>query len=111
MAVVPVVRQHEIRLCLLQRLERFLDLRLEGKEPVPKAVDLDARSGRSLEKQGRTAPCFPRPLARGGEHHPIHFDPPSALQQREDQPAAADLDVVGMRADTQYTQGAAAPCE
>ena len=99
MAVLPVVGQHQIRRRIaFQPLEDLLDLgTLVRKETVTKMLDADAFATGSLQKHRGAPPGFLFPFRVCRKYHPVDLNLAEALNQAEEQSAAPDLDVVGMR--------------
>src|SRR5262249_22315188 len=68
-------------------------------EAVAELVHLDARLGDPVEERGRAGPRLLAALARRGEDDPVDLEPGVRPRQREQRPAAPDLDVVRVAAD------------
>jgi hypothetical protein len=70
-----------------------------GEEPVPEALKHDGRLLDVLWERRGGAHCLPLPDTRGGQHHPGDAQREWSRGQVQQGPAAADLDVVGVRPD------------
>src|SRR6266404_782302 len=106
--IVSVVREDDVRRYPpLQVLEELLDLAADvWKETVPEALHDDVlmlRVGEDTVAGGyRLAVALPT----GTQHDPVDLGFVMGREQTQERPAAADLDVVAVGADTQESGGA-----
>jgi len=97
--VGPVMRQDQIRIEALHRLEGLLDIPdLRGEEPVAVIVDSDFCRTRLAKEGPGATPGLLCASGGGGQNDPK--DPASRVlfQQRQDRAARTDLDVIRVRA-------------
>src|SRR5207245_1654678 len=91
-----------------ERLEGFEELlhlaAAVGEEAVLEARQLDGPRRRPEERLGAAA-GLRHSVAAAGQDDPLELQSRKVLDQAEHGPAAADLDVVGMGADGQYSGG------
>src|SRR5262245_14679434 len=107
MPVVTIVGQYQVRSGrTFQLFENGFDLGdLGGKEAVPKLLQNDPPPSRPVEKKCRAAARFPVPLRRSGKYDPVHVDDPACAKQGQDETAAANFDVIGMRPKAEHLEG------
>src|SRR5258708_22710077 len=103
MAVLPVMREDHVRAKRTRdRLEIVLDLLpLKRKVTAPELLDDDLFLGNSAEECLRARARFTRAAALRAEHHPPDRQVLMIADQLEQRAAAANLDIVGVRAQTQ----------
>src|SRR5712671_1138409 len=101
--VVPVMREDQVRAKRTRDLlERPLDLLPVIREVTASELfDDDSFSGRTGKKCVRARARFTRAAALRAEHHPPDRQALMIADQLEQRAAAANLDVVGMRAEAQ----------
>src|SRR5262245_25435786 len=102
--VAPEVREDQPRPHgLFERLEALLGRRaLMRQEAVAMGEDPHALLARPPEEAARRIePLAPPPLV-GAEHEPVHLERRVQLEEAQERPAAADLDVVAMRPDAEH---------
>ena len=93
----------------LKRMYRFdLTQRLVGKlhreEAVPELVQLHRRGGAIADEERRRGARLSGANARCAEHHPFDLDVRTRPDQLQHGAAAADLDVVRVRAKKQHLE-------
>ena len=111
--VVPVVGEYQIRLKLfLQGFEQLLNgLPFIGKASVREIPNHDCGArGRSKEQPG-CGKGFPFSLWGRTENNPIEIKPAILLKHAQNRSAAADLDVVAMRAKAEHVTDTAPRAE
>ena len=92
-----------------QALELFLDPRgLRREEAVPEALRGHPQRARRLSERSCARPRFPRADRVAAEDDPVEGDR-AALEQVLERPAAADLDVVGVRAEAENAERVRGP--
>ena len=102
MAIVAIVRQHQVGRRPLQRFENALMAAPSyGKWPSRNCLMMTRVRLAPFRKAAAPRRASRSRSARCREHDPGDVDGFGALKERQDQPAAADLDVVGMRAKAQ----------
>src|SRR6266850_2334287 len=101
--VVAVVRKNQIRGdLLLQVFEKFFYLGANiRKKTVFEVADHDFRRCRFLKKEIRASTRLNCSLRIRADDEPVNATPIMAFEQLQNGPAATDLDVVAMRAQTQ----------
>src|SRR6185437_3846429 len=104
--VALAMRQHEARLDLaLQPLKGLLGTgAVEGHEAVAEIEDLDVRLGGAVEKGGGAGARLGGADGIAGKHHPADRETRDLGGEAEDRAAAADLDVVRVRAETEQAE-------
>jgi hypothetical protein len=99
-AIVTIVRQHQVRRCPFQRLENLFDPPFVRKEAVPETVRPYARAGGMLQEEPGTAARFLLPTPGCRKDDPIDVDLVLG-EKRKDQAAAADFDIIRMGTEAQ----------
>ena len=106
MPIVSAMSQNEVRMvALLDRFELVLDGgSIVRKVAVAKAQHsyIGARSRRQHFARGAARLALAR--AGGTEHHPSHFHIRVAGEHRQQRCTTSDLDVIGVRAQTENAQ-------
>ncbi|HEY1308754.1 MAG TPA: hypothetical protein VGF24_34660 [Vicinamibacterales bacterium] len=106
MTIVTVVGQHHIGLRALQLFEDGFDLGAFGwKEPVTKFLQDDAAAAGTFQKELRATLGFPVSSSWSGKDHPVDIDRTFPTEKGQDQTAATDFDIVGMRPQAKNLQG------
>jgi hypothetical protein len=103
MEILTVVREDEVRLRLLpETVEPLLDLGRDVREvAAPKRLDLYACTGAARKEGVRRDARLRSAFLVRAEDDPVHVQGRIRLEQPQQRPAAADLDVVAVRPDAQ----------
>ena len=105
MAIVPIMRKNQIRAELLECLEIQLYVgSTVRKEAGSKSVDGNNLGMRASQKRIRAMSRFYGSLFVRSEHHPLYIRVFMSFQKFEDGPAATDLNVIAMSAQTEHLQ-------
>src|SRR5690606_30221720 len=106
MGIVAPMGEDHVRIDLgSQTLEPGLYLTaLVGEEAVLEPAELDPAARRAGKERVGRGCGFLGARADRTQHAPVHLEPESRCDPLEDGAAGADLDVVGMRTETQHRQ-------
>src|SRR5262245_50735985 len=105
MPVFAVMGEDDVRLhaLLLQRLKGLFDLRpLIRKEAVAERMDRTELSAGSFEELLSARLGFGATGPRAAKDDPMHFHVGKLRHELEHRAAAADLDIVGVRAEAEH---------
>src|SRR4029079_4541873 len=106
MAVIRVVREHEVGRKRLQLLEDPLYVAADvGEKAVAEVVDVHLRTGRPLQKRLGAPARLGVSIAARAENDPADIYARQRLDQGEERSAAPDLDVVGVADDREEPAG------
>jgi hypothetical protein len=106
MAIEAMMREYEIRgNCPLHFLEMRLHFcKVRRKKPVRQFMDLQAPESRPSNKQPRGRYGFVLAGWDGRQDQPVNPAPTMQSLNCQERPAAADLDIVTVRANAEYLQ-------
>ena len=94
----------------LEQLEALLECRArERKEAVAKVGHLDLQVGDSTHQPGGAGAGLARAAGVAAEHDPMNVHAPSLGYEAKERSAAADLDVVSVRAEAEHREGTTRP--